>query len=58
MKEYMLSLKEKISQHWFTYFQNARKYYICVKFFYNWPVKYYDFGYRCNISCLYLPQWL
>jgi len=26
MKESELSLKEKTAQHWFSYFQNARKY--------------------------------
>jgi len=27
IKEFVLSLKEKTTQHWFSYFQIARKYY-------------------------------
>jgi len=39
MKEYVLSLEEEKTQHWFSYFQIARKYYICVKIIYDKPVK-------------------
>ena len=33
MKEYVLSLKEKTTQDWFSYLQIARNSYICVIFF-------------------------
>jgi len=39
MKDTMLSLKEKATQHWFSYFQNAPKYYNYFKT--RAPVKYY-----------------
>ena len=41
MKESVFNLKET-AQHWFSYFQIARKYYICVKFFYDKPVIIFD----------------
>ena len=64
MKEYVLSLEEKTTQHWFSYFQIARKYYICVKILYDKPVIIFDdFGtciwylaYRYKVSCLYISQ--
>jgi len=64
MKEYVLSLKEKNPQHWFCFFQISRKYYICVKLFYDSPVKYHFWHfwymkpklYRIEFSCLYFPQ--
>ena len=35
MKEHVMRLKEKTTQLWFSYFQIARKYYMCVKIFYD-----------------------
>ena len=39
----VLNLKEKATQHWFSYFWNCPQ---VLKIFYDWPVKYYfdDFG--------------
>jgi len=54
-----LRLKEKTTQHWFSYFQIALKNLV----FYDWPVKiiFEDFStnlydcYRIEHSCLYIP---
>ena len=60
LSESVLSLKEKTTQHWFSYFQIACKY---LKYFMTNPLNiiFYNFGiwllgYMIEFSCLYLPQ--
>ena len=60
MEESVLSLKEKKTQPWFTYFQLAGKYYNSFKInllniiFEDFSIRL--LGYRTEFSCLYLPQ--
>ena len=62
MKESVLSLKEKSTQHWFSCFQIACKYQ--HSFMTNPLNNYLDdiciglLGYNIEFSCLYLPQGL
>ena len=60
IKESVLSLKEKTTQHWFSCFQIDRKY---LKSYMTDPLNIIldNFctlllGYRIEFSCLYIPQ--
>ena len=60
MEVSFLSLKEKATQHWFSYYQIARKY---KQSFMTNPLSIiFDafsirlLGHRTEFSCLYLPQ--
>ena len=59
MKESVLSLKEKTTQHWFSYFQIARMYYNYFTFdtltfiFNGFSIRL--LGSRIEHSCLYIP---
>ena len=60
MKESVLSLEEKTTQPWFTYFQIAGKYRKSFKTnLLNFILDDFNIrllGYRTKFSCLYLPH--